>query len=113
MRTKNVLSDDFWFKFIKHMWFTSFQFTRFIGSSWRADNHHLMERGTAFYYLGVGFPEFKHERKLEVYARKMILRHFDHKLLKDNTGVSFVRLNGKRVSVPKTHLKWYKKPVSQ
>lgn len=86
MRAKNVLSDDFWFEFIKHTWFMSFQFTRFIGSSWRADNHHLMERGTASYFLGVGFPEFKYAKKLEVYAREMILRHFDHNLLKDNTG---------------------------
>ncbi len=86
MRTPGVLPDAFWFEFIRRFWMLHYQFTRFLGASWRADNHHLMERGTACYFLGVGFPEFNRAKAMETYGRWNILKHFDHNLLADHTG---------------------------
>lgn len=86
MRTPGVLPDDFWFTFIQRFWFLAFQFSRFPGASWRADNHHLMERGTTCYFLGVGYPEFKRARDMEAFGAWNIRKHFDHNLLPDNTG---------------------------
>ena len=86
MRTPGALPDAFWFEFLKQFWFLAFQFTRYLGGSWRADNHHLMERGTACYFLGVGFPEFRRARELEVFGARNIRRHFDHNVLADHTG---------------------------
>lgn len=86
MRTPGVLPDSFWFEFIRRFWFLAFQFTRFIGSSWRADNHHLMERGVACHFLGVGYPEFQRAAEMEAFGQWNIRRHFDHNLLPDNTG---------------------------
>lgn len=85
-RTPGGLSDEFAWWFLKQYWFLAFQFTRLLGGSWRADNHHLMERGVTLYYLGVQFPEFQRARQLEEYARLTILRHFDHNVLPDNVG---------------------------
>ncbi|MBN1808773.1 MAG: heparinase II/III family protein, partial [Planctomycetes bacterium] len=85
-RTPGALPDEFAFFFLKQYWFRVFNYTRLIGSSWRADNHHLMERGVALYYAGVQFPEFKRAREMEEYARLIILRHFDYNLLPDNVG---------------------------
>jgi hypothetical protein len=86
MRTEGVLSDDFWFLFIKNFRFLASQFSRFLGATWRADNHHLMERGTVPFFLGVQFPEFRLAAKMEDYGRKMILRHFDYNVLADHVG---------------------------
>ncbi|GMV83175.1 MAG: hypothetical protein AMXMBFR7_43590 [Planctomycetota bacterium] len=86
MRSAGALPDDFWFEFIKRFWFLAYQFTRYLGASWRADNHHLMERGTACYFLGVGYPEFKRAKEMEQYARRIVRQHFDHNVLPDHTG---------------------------
>jgi hypothetical protein len=86
MRTPGVLPDAFWFEFLRRFWFLVFQFTRYLGASWRADNHHLMERGTACYFLGVGYPEFRCAAEVEAFGAWNIRRHFDHNLLADNTG---------------------------
>jgi len=85
-RTPGALSDDFAFFFLLHFWLLAFQFTRLLGCLWRADNHHLMERGVACYYLGVQFPEFKRAAEMEAYGRATILKHFDHNMLTDNVG---------------------------
>ena len=85
-RTPGALPDDFAFSFLLHFWFLAFQFTRLLGCLWRADNHHLMERGVACYYLGVQFPEFQRAAEMEAYGRTTILKHFDHNMLKDNVG---------------------------
>jgi hypothetical protein len=86
MRTPGVLPDDFWFEFLKRFWFLAFQFTRYLGGAWRADNHHLMERGTACYFLGVGYPEFLRAREMDTFGAWNIRKHFDHNVLADNTG---------------------------
>jgi hypothetical protein len=86
MRTPGILPDSFWFELIRRFWFLSFQFTRFLGCSWRADNHHLMERGTTCYFLGVGYPEFKRACEQEAFGAWTIRKHFDHNLLPDHTG---------------------------
>jgi hypothetical protein len=85
-RTEGVLPDDFAFFFLKHFYFLAFQYNRFLGASWRADNHHLMERGVHTYFMGVQFPEFKAAKALEDYGREITLQHFEHNLLADNTG---------------------------
>lgn len=85
-RTRGALCDEFAFWLLKSYAFLAFQFTRLLGASWRADNHHLMERGVTLYYLGVQFPEFRRAREMEAYARRIILQHFDHNVLPDNVG---------------------------
>lgn len=85
-RTPGALPDEFAFLLLKQYWFLAFQFTRLLGASWRADNHHLMERGVAPYYLGVQFPQFKRAAEMEEYGRLIIMRHFDHNVLADNVG---------------------------
>jgi len=85
-RTPGALPEDFGFWLLKQFRFLAFQFTRLLGSSWRADNHHLMERGVAPYYLGVQFPEFRRAGQMERYGRLIIIRHFDHNVLPDNVG---------------------------
>jgi hypothetical protein len=85
-RAAGALPEDFAFWLLKQFGFLAFQFTRLLGSSWRADNHHLMERGVAPYYLGVQFPEFRRAREMEEYGRRVIIRHFDHNVLPDNVG---------------------------
>ena len=85
-RAPGALPDDFAFFFLKNFRFLAFQFTRLLGSSWRADNHHLMERGVAPYYLGVQFPEFQRAAQMAQYGRLITIRHFDHNVLPDNVG---------------------------
>lgn len=83
--TQGVLADAFWFWVLKQMWFFHLQFSRFVGAPFRADNHHLTERGVAPYFLGVQFPEFARAAEMENYARGIIRQHFDHNVLKDGT----------------------------
>jgi hypothetical protein len=85
-RTPGALPDDFAFSFLRSFRFLAFQFTRLLGSSWRADNHHLMERGVAPHYLGVQFPEFQRAGEMERYGGLITIRHFDHNVLPDNVG---------------------------
>lgn len=80
------LSDEFWFWFLKQHWFYHMQFSRFIGAPFRADNHHLMERGVTLYFQGVQFPEYAYAQEMETYSREIIRKHFDHNILKDGAG---------------------------
>ncbi|HTL53481.1 MAG TPA: heparinase II/III family protein, partial [Planctomycetota bacterium] len=84
--TPGVLSDEFWFWVLKQFCFFHIQFSRFVGAPFRADNHHLMERGVALYFMGVQFPEFAFAREMEAYSCRIIRQHFDHNILKDGAG---------------------------
>ncbi|MCD6365478.1 MAG: heparinase II/III family protein [Planctomycetes bacterium] len=85
-KTPGVLPDEFWLYFIKNFWFHCTQFSRFVGAPFRADNHHLMERGVTCYFIGVQFPEFRRAAAMERYSRGIIRKHFDHNALADGTG---------------------------
>lgn len=85
-RAPGGLSDDFAFFLLKMYALRAFNYTRLIGSTWRADNHHLMERGVTLYYLGMQFPEFKRAAEMKEYGRLTIIRHFDYNVLPDDVG---------------------------
>ncbi|MFH1377144.1 MAG: heparinase II/III family protein [Planctomycetota bacterium] len=85
-RTPGALPDDFVFEFIKQYFFRAVNMSRLLGASWRADNHHLMERGVCLYFLGVVFPELQLSAELAEYGRQTIIRHFDYNLLPDDAG---------------------------
>jgi len=71
------------FRILKSLWFIALQYRRFESSPYREANHHLWQRGTVPYVLGMMLPEFPEAARLLDQGQPVLAAHAERSFLPD------------------------------